>query len=279
MMADLWDAVQDLSNWNTGRAVVLRGANGIFSSGADLDFVMHPAVFTQEGGRQMSVFMSTTLAALRALPLTSVALVERVALGGAAEIAGAADFRVLTEDALISYLQATIHIAPGWGGMARLVSLVGPTRALELLQSGRRFTAREGLQIGYVQHIVPKPTGPTPAASAPASNTATTSIQTSKTSSKSPKRDAPDPELAACLAWLDSRVGGHRRPEVVRAIKSTVYAAQETALAIDSAQMQLDEIALFKPTWSTPAHRSAIESTLSGLHAKPAPNAMPIKPK
>ena len=275
MMADLWDAVQDLSNWNKGRAVVLRGANGIFSSGADLDFVMHPAVFTQEGGRQMSIFMSTTLAALRALQLTSVALVERVALGGAAEIAGAADFRVLTEDALVSYLQATIHIAPGWGGMARLVSLVGPTRALELLQSGRRFTAREGLQIGYVQHIVPKPTGPTPAA-AP---TATTSTQTSKTSSKSPKRDAADPVLAACLAWLDDRVGGHRRPEVMRAIKSTVYAAHETALAIDGAQMQLDEIALFKPTWSTPAHRSAIEATLSGLHAKPTPNAKPTKPK
>lgn len=266
MMADLWDAVQELSSWDTGRAVILRGANGIFSSGADLDFVMNPAVFTQDGGRQMAVFMSTTLAALRALPLTSVALVERVALGGAAEIAGAADFRVLTEDAFVSYLQSTIHIAPGWGGMARLVSLVGQSRALELLLSGRRFTAREGLQMGYVQHIVPK--------TSPISATSSTSSSSSspKPNRKGAAEAGVDPVLDACLVWLEARVGAGRRPEVVRAIKSTVHAAAERALEIDGAQMQLDEVNLFAPTWSTSAHRQAIESTLSRLRAKPPPS-------
>ena len=293
MMADLWDAVQELSHWNNGRAVILRGANGIFCSGADMDFVRHRAVFSHEGGRRMSLFMSTTLAALRALPLTSVALVEKAAIGGGAELAGATDFRVFTEDTIAQYVQATLSIIPGWGGVARLVALVGPTRALELLQSGRRLTAREGLQIGYVQHIIPK------SQSQPTSTT-TTTITSSTTSSEAskvptstttapeslipPKVKAPkpsphqatgvDPALAACVAWLDSIVGGARRPDVVRAVKSTVHAVAETALPIDGAPLQLDEIARFTPMWATPAHRESIQEAMRAIQSKskPKPN-------
>ena len=290
MMAALWDAVQELSHWNNGRAVILRGANGIFCSGADMDFVRHRAVFSQEGGRRMSLFMSTTLAALRALPLTSVALVEKAAIGGGAELAAATDFRVFTEDAIAQYVQATLSIIPGLGGLARLVALVGPTRALELLQSGRRLSAREGLQIGYVQHIIPK------LQSQPTSTTSTlTSTTTSTESSKAPtstttapeslipaKVKAPkpsphqatgvDPVLAACVAWLDSVVGGARRPDVVRAVKLTVHAAAETALPIDGAPLQLDEIARFMPMWATPAHCDSIQEAMRAIKLKPKPN-------
>lgn len=278
MMADLWDAVQELSYWNIGRAVVLRGANGVFCSGADMDFVRHPAVFSHEGGRRMSLFMSTTLAALRALPLVSVALVERAAVGGGAELAAAADFRVFTEDAIAAYLQSTLSITPGWGGTSRLVSLVGATRALELLLSGRRFTAREGLQYGYVQHVIPKSstsashTADSPNASSGKNFSALPEApkpQSSKPFRESPHQSTPeDPVLVSCLAWLETIAGGVRRPDVVRAIKSTVHAAEEAALPFDAAPMQFDEIARFTPMWSTPAHRESIEGALRAIQSK-----------
>lgn len=288
MMADLWDAVFDLSQWTNGRAVVLRGANGVFCSGGDMDFVRHPAVFSHEGGRRMSLFMSTTLAALRALPLTSVALVERAAIGGGAELAGSTDLRVFTEDAIACYIQSTLSIAPGWGGTSRLVSLVGPTRALELLLSGRRITAREGLEIGYVQHIIPNPKSPKSATAtssaesststtAPTSSTATATTTTSASANHethngplpSTHGTSVDPVLGACLAWLERLVGGTRRPEVVRAVKSTVHMAEETAFAYEASQLQLDEMARFSALWSTPAHRKSIDDAMSAIQSKP----------
>lgn len=84
MMVKLAEAVDELEQWQNGKALVLRGSEGSFCSGADLSVVK--AINTPEEGNLMCAFMQRTLTRLGKLPLVSVAAVEGRALGGGAEV-------------------------------------------------------------------------------------------------------------------------------------------------------------------------------------------------
>ena len=55
---------------------------------------------------------------------------------------------MVTSKASVSFVQARMGVAPGWGGAGRLVQLVGRRKALRLLLSCRKVTVQEGLQMG-----------------------------------------------------------------------------------------------------------------------------------
>ena len=84
MMVKLAEAVDELEQWQDGKALVLRGSEGYFCSGGDLSVVK--AINTPEEGNIMCAFMQRTLGRLGRLPLISVAAVEGRALGGGAEV-------------------------------------------------------------------------------------------------------------------------------------------------------------------------------------------------
>lgn len=84
MMVKLAEAVDELEQWQDGKALVLRGSEGYFCSGGDLSVVR--AINTPEEGNIMCAFMQRTLSRLGRLPLISVAAVEGRALGGGAEV-------------------------------------------------------------------------------------------------------------------------------------------------------------------------------------------------
>lgn len=84
MMVKLAEAVDELEQWQDGKALVLRGSEGYFCSGGDLSVVK--AINTPEEGNIMCAFMQRTLSRLGRLPLISVAAVEGRALGGGAEV-------------------------------------------------------------------------------------------------------------------------------------------------------------------------------------------------
>lgn len=66
----------------------------------------------------------------------------------------ACDFRLMTSDSEIGFVQIRMGITAGWGGGSRLVRLLGPTKALHLLAGGRRLNAQECLAIGFVDHVI-----------------------------------------------------------------------------------------------------------------------------
>lgn len=74
MMVDLHDIVVELSSWNEGKAILMKGSGHNFCSGGDLDFVRK--ISTPEEGFMMSTFMQNTLNQYQRLPMISVALVE-----------------------------------------------------------------------------------------------------------------------------------------------------------------------------------------------------------
>ncbi|MBI2370292.1 MAG: enoyl-CoA hydratase/isomerase family protein [Deltaproteobacteria bacterium] len=79
------------------------------------------------------------------------------AFGGGLELALLCDIRIAAEHASFGLTEVSWGIIPGWGGTQRLPRLIGPGRAMELILTARRIDAREALQIGLVNQVVPGP--------------------------------------------------------------------------------------------------------------------------
>ena len=71
------------------------------------------------------------------------------------EVALACDFRIAADDAVLGQPEVSLGIIPGAGGTQRLARLVGPSRAKDLVFSGRFVKAPEALAIGLVDSVVP----------------------------------------------------------------------------------------------------------------------------
>lgn len=122
------------------------------SSGGDLVSVRELANY--EDGLKMATLMQYNLARLQSLPMITMALIQGKALGGGAEIAITTDLRAITKSAKMGYVHCRVGIVAAWGGGSRLVQLVGPSRAVELMSSGRLVGADEALSLGLVNTIL-----------------------------------------------------------------------------------------------------------------------------
>lgn len=152
MMLELYDIVGRLEQWQTGKAVILRGDGGFFSSGGNL--VTMRAIGTSEEGLQMAHLMQDTLVRFSKLRMLTVALVEGRALGGAAELTAVPDFRLLTPDAQIQFVHLRMGILPAWGGVTWLTRLVGPQLALDLITTGRVLGGEEAVRTGFASALL-----------------------------------------------------------------------------------------------------------------------------
>jgi enoyl-CoA hydratase len=84
-----------------------------------------------------------------------IAAVNGYALGGGTEIALACHVRIASENAKMGQPEVKLGIIPGFGGTQRLPRLVGRGKAFELILSGRTIDAKEALEIGLVNRVVP----------------------------------------------------------------------------------------------------------------------------
>ena len=75
-------------------------------------------------------------------------------MGGGLEIAMAADIRIARQDAgKIGLPEVALGVLPGTGGTQRLARLVGKSRAIELMATGRTFSFEQALEYGIVNDI------------------------------------------------------------------------------------------------------------------------------
>src|SRR3954451_24661817 len=123
------------------RVVVIRGANGLYSSGGDI------AGFLKVPRDQMHDLAWNVAAPERARKPV-IAAIEKWAMGVAFELALACDFRLVTETSQLALPEINLGITPGSGGTVRIAHLAGLTRAKEMIMRGRRISAREGLDWG-----------------------------------------------------------------------------------------------------------------------------------
>lgn len=130
-------------------AVVLTGSERIFAAGADISEFAGP-----DEAREIGRLFVDALGAIAAIPRVVIAAVSGPALGGGCELALACDLRIASSTARFGQPEILLGIIPGGGGTQRLARLVGPSRAKDLVLSGRTVTAEEALRIGLVDEVV-----------------------------------------------------------------------------------------------------------------------------
>jgi len=99
--------------------------------------------------------LQSSFTAVARIPKPVVAAVTGYALGGGCELALCADFRVAGDNAKLGQPEILLGVIPGAGGTQRLPRLVGPSRAKDIIFSGRFVAADEALRIGLVDQVVP----------------------------------------------------------------------------------------------------------------------------
>jgi enoyl-CoA hydratase/carnithine racemase len=134
------------------RAVVLYGGERLFAAGADIKAL---AAMEPEQARGWNRALQRTFDDVARLPMPVVAAITGYALGGGLELALCADYRVAADDAVLGQPEVRLGLMPGSGGTQRLARLIGPSRAKNLLMTGRRVGAEEALRFGLVDEVVP----------------------------------------------------------------------------------------------------------------------------
>ena len=148
----LKEVAEEASARSDVRAVVLWGGEKVFAAGADIK-EMQAMAYADMAERVHPLQGAFT--AVARIPKPVVAAVTGYALGGGCELALCADIRIAAENARLGQPEILLGLIPGAGGTQRLSRLVGPSRAKDLIFSGRHVKADEALRIGLVDQVVP----------------------------------------------------------------------------------------------------------------------------
>lgn len=154
MREDLLDALRTCENDADVRVVILTGAGRAFCAGGDVEYMsglqksgdVESFRKLLDAGRDVILQIATT-----SKPV--IAAINGVAAGAGCNLALACDYRIAAENAKLSESFVKIGLHPDWGGTWLLPRLVGRSRALEILMTGRMVDAQEALSIGMVDRI------------------------------------------------------------------------------------------------------------------------------
>src|SRR5579859_4352915 len=130
--------------------IVTGAGDRAFSAGNDLKH--------QAGGGKMGSPPSgfAGLTSRFDLTKTLIAAVNGVAMGGGFEIALACDLIVASETAVFALPEPRVGLSALAGGLHRLPRAIGVKRAMGMILTGRRVSAREGLELGFVNEVTSK---------------------------------------------------------------------------------------------------------------------------
>ncbi|MEJ2750513.1 MAG: enoyl-CoA hydratase/isomerase family protein, partial [Anaerolineae bacterium] len=136
------------------RVLIITGTGSqAFVAGGDLKELNQKP--DRAAGERLYRVMGEALNQLTRLPIPVIAAINGDAFGGGCEILTACDLRLAVPQARFSFAQAKVGLTTGWGGTARLVHLLGRSRALELLLTARLFDAQEAFRLGFVHRVLP----------------------------------------------------------------------------------------------------------------------------
>jgi enoyl-CoA hydratase/carnithine racemase len=151
---ELGEAVEEAASDDEVKVVIVRSASErFFCAGADIKaFQAGP----HERNMEMIETSHRTLSSIARIPKVFIAEINGHALGGGLEIPLACDLRFAGDgEYRLGTPEATLGLLPGNGGTQRLPRLIGTSRALDLMITGRTVTPREAYELGIVDALVP----------------------------------------------------------------------------------------------------------------------------
>ena len=154
LISDLGHALEDAAADADVRCVVVRGDGAMFSSGMDLNDLRELSE-NPAGLRRFRRPILSWWNLLEEMPKPTICQIHGACLGGAFELALAADFRVMAEDAMAGIMEVRIGLLPDVGGCSRLPAIVGLGNAKELIMTGKVIDGHEAHRIGFANRIAP----------------------------------------------------------------------------------------------------------------------------
>lgn len=151
MLTELHSTLEALRGDSSVSVVVIRSdISGVFSAGSDMKEF---AEVSEDPLNRKILFEDYVLRYLERMPVPTIAEIDGHALGGGFELALACDLRVATSSSKLGLPEVKIG-GLGTNGLVRLMGLVGRSRALDLVYTGRTVDAQEALQLGLVNRVV-----------------------------------------------------------------------------------------------------------------------------
>jgi enoyl-CoA hydratase len=151
LMNELGDAVEAMDADAGIRCIVIHGSERAFCAGADIDQMKT----AQPLEMMQNAWINRNFERLRHVSKPIVAAVSGYCLGGGCELAMLCDIVIASESAQFGQPEISIGIIPGAGGTQRLPRAVGKSRAMEMILTGKFFSAREMEARGLVSRVVP----------------------------------------------------------------------------------------------------------------------------
>jgi 3-hydroxypropionyl-coenzyme A dehydratase len=136
---------------DSSRVIIITGDGPkAFSAGADIEYMSNIGPTEAE---KYALRGHEVLNRIEKLEKPVIAAINGYALGGGCELALSCDIRFASPNAQLGQPEVTLGICPGWGGTQRLLRIVGPARAKDLIFSGRRIMAEEAFSMGLINKI------------------------------------------------------------------------------------------------------------------------------
>lgn len=152
LLEELAQVLNKYSQDDHVKALLLQGAGGCFSAGADIKEL---ASFDEEGMRRFHHVRESTFNLLENFPAPTIALIERYALGTGLELALCCDIRLAAADAKLGVPSARLGLVESYEYFYRLGRAVGPAWAKRMVCTGEEIEAALAWQIGLVEEVSP----------------------------------------------------------------------------------------------------------------------------
>lgn len=157
MSQELKAAVTDVGSDSSVRILVLKGSGDNFLAGADINMLNSWSKVSEEQGWEkvkeiLNHHFSPT--SLEKIPQPVIAAVDGMAWGMGSEIALGCDFRICTTRASFAQPEITLGLITGGGASQRLPRIVGKSKAMEMILTGKPITAADAYTWGLVTEVV-----------------------------------------------------------------------------------------------------------------------------
>jgi enoyl-CoA hydratase/3-hydroxyacyl-CoA dehydrogenase len=151
VLRELKEAISQLKNDSSVRAVIITGEGPAFVAGADIRAMLSK---NRKEIRKFTSFGQGVMNDIENLNKPIIAAINGYALGGGLELALACDIRLASTEARMGFPEVGLGIFPGFGGTQRTPRLIGKGRACELIFTGNHINAEEAENMGLVNRVV-----------------------------------------------------------------------------------------------------------------------------
>jgi len=156
MWQDLGDAIEDFAKDDNIRVVIVSGEGGkAFCAGADIsEFEKNRS--SEEGVKIYNEAVERSSELLRTIDKPTIAAIDGFCVGGGFGIATCCDIRICTDDSIFAIPAAKLGLGYRVDGLKPLVDIIGPSYAMELFYTARKFTADEVERMSYANRVLPR---------------------------------------------------------------------------------------------------------------------------